>query len=74
MAVLLSSGAARATDEFERAELRLEQNLLDKDVEIKFDIVTEKGGIAALRVTAPDGRVVIDCLTSSPMGQIEVIA
>ena len=60
MASLVFTGAASAIEEFERAELRLEQNLFDKDVEVKFDVITEKGGIAALLVTAPDGRVVID--------------
>lgn len=60
VAFLVSSGTAQAAGGFERAELRLEQNLLDKDVEVKFDIVTKQGGVAALQVTAPDGRVVID--------------
>jgi hypothetical protein len=37
-AALLSSGAAHAADEFERAELRLEQNLLDMDVAVRLGV------------------------------------
>jgi len=57
---LLSASPSLAADTFERAGLRLEQNIADKDVEVKFDVLSKKGGIATLKVTAPDGRVVID--------------
>ncbi len=60
MAGLLSTGAAWAAESFEQAELRLEQNLADKDIEVTFDVLTHKRGLAALRVTAPDGRVIVD--------------
>jgi hypothetical protein len=58
-AFLVSTGAARAIEKFERAEIRLEQNLLDKDVEVKFDVISKSLGLKTLVVAAPDGRIVV---------------
>lgn len=60
MAGLVFTGPASAADSFENAELRLEQNLTDKDVEVKFDVLTHNKGIAALQIMTPDGRVIVD--------------
>jgi hypothetical protein len=60
MAGLVTTGPAIAADKFEKAQLRMEQNLTDKDVEVKFIVTSKNAGIAALQITAPDGRVVVD--------------
>jgi hypothetical protein len=41
----------------------LEQNLRDKDAEIRFEAIAGNMGLATLKVTAPDGRIVIDFKT-----------
>ena len=43
-----------------RAAVSLERNITDRDSEIKFDVTGADEGLAALRVTAPDGRIVVD--------------
>lgn len=51
--LVVVDGSARAGENFEKVAVYLEQNLKDKDAEVKF-------GLATLKVTAPDGRTVID--------------
>ena len=58
--LLLASGAARTEERFEKVALYLEQNTHDGDAEVLFEAVGGDEGLATLRVTAPDGRTVID--------------
>jgi hypothetical protein len=62
VAVVLAacSGAARADEKLELATVSLEQTIQDADIEIKFDAIAGEGGLAALKVVAPDGRTVVD--------------
>ena len=57
---LAASSFALADEKFEEASIRLEQNATDEDVEVVFEATSGDDGLAALRVSAPDGRVVID--------------
>ena len=58
--LLVASSAATAQQKFEKARVYFEQNLLDKDVEVKFEATGGSAGLAAMKVTAPDGRTVVD--------------
>jgi hypothetical protein len=58
--LLLTSGAALAEERFGRTAIYLERNATDEDVEVRFEVTGTKDGLATLRVTAPDGRTVID--------------
>lgn len=49
-----------ADEKFERVAVRLEQNTTDEDVEVVFEATSGDDGLASLRVSAPDGRTVID--------------
>ena len=51
---------AQAPEKFESVKVYFEQNLRDKDAEVKFEATGGEVGLATLTVTAPDGRVVID--------------
>lgn len=51
---------AQAIEKFEQVKVYFEQNLRDKDAEVKFEATGGDVGLATLTVTAPDGRVVID--------------
>jgi hypothetical protein len=51
---------AQAVEKFETVKVYFEQNLRDKDAEVKFEATGGEVGLATLTVTAPDGRVVID--------------
>lgn len=53
-------GFAHADEAFEHIAVRLEQNATDEDVEAVFEATSGDIGLAALRVSAPDGRTVID--------------
>jgi len=53
-------GFAHADEKFERVAVRIEQNATDEDVEVVFEATSGDIGLATLRVTAPDGRTVID--------------
>lgn len=53
-------GIAYADEPFERIKVFLEQNVQDKDAEIKIEATGGKGGLTSLQVKAPDGRTVID--------------
>lgn len=57
---LLVGGMVQGQQKFERARVYFEQNLLDKDVEVKFEATAGSTGLATMKVTAPDGRTVID--------------
>lgn len=59
--VLLAVGTtSAAAEKFEKLAVYLEQNVQDKDAEVKFDIVAGTSGLSELRVVSPDGRVVVD--------------
>ena len=62
MAVSISSafGGAFAQDKFEKVRVYFEQNVQDKDVEVKFDVIGGSAGLSMVKVTAPDGRTVVD--------------
>jgi hypothetical protein len=55
--------AARADEKFDKLAIYLEQNIQDEDIEVKFEAIGHSVGLTALKVTAPDGRVVIDFST-----------
>jgi hypothetical protein len=55
--------AAYAGEGFERVQVLLERNVMDKDAEIKFEAIGGNGGLASLKVVGPDGRTVIDFKT-----------
>jgi hypothetical protein len=61
--LLVLVGSARAEEKFEKVAVYLEQNLKDKDAEVKFEAIAGNTGLATLKVTAPDGRTVIDFKT-----------
>jgi hypothetical protein len=61
--LLVADGSARAEEKFEKVSVYLEQNLRDKDAEVKFEAIAGNAGLATLKVTAPDGRTVIDFKT-----------
>jgi hypothetical protein len=56
----IPAGTAQGADKFEKVAVYLEQNIQDKDAEVKFDAIGPAAGLTALRVTAPDGRIVVD--------------
>lgn len=58
--LLLLAGAAAAEAQFERALIYLERNVADDDIEVRVVATAEEVGFAALRVSAPNGRTVID--------------
>ncbi len=58
--IFLLAGSAQAEGKFDQASIRLEQNATDKDAEIVFEVTGGSAGLAALRVAAPDGRIVAD--------------
>ena len=57
--VLCAHGPVRAEEEFEHTAVRLEQNVSDKDVEVVFEATSDKAGMRALSIVAPDGRTVV---------------
>jgi hypothetical protein len=48
---------------FEKLSVYLERNVQDDDTEVRFEITGAEDGLSALKVTAPDGRTVIDVRT-----------
>jgi hypothetical protein len=58
--LLLTPGAAPAEEGFGRAAVYLERNVADGDAEVGFEVTGPADGLASLRVTAPDGRAVLD--------------
>jgi hypothetical protein len=61
--LVVVDGTARAGENFEKVAVYLEQNLKDKDAEVKIEAIAGNTGLATLTVTAPDGRTVIDFKT-----------
>jgi hypothetical protein len=57
--------SAQAIEKFESVQVYFEQNLRDKDAEVKFDVVGNQEGLASLVVSAPDGRIVVDFKTGN---------
>jgi hypothetical protein len=49
-----------AGERFEKVAVYLEQNIQDRDLEVKFEAVGSSVGLKTLKVVAPDGRTVID--------------
>jgi hypothetical protein len=62
--LFVADASAQVAEKFERVAVYLEQNLKDKDAEVKFEAIAGNTGLATLEVTAPDGRTVIDFKTS----------
>ena len=58
--IFAAAGSVWADGKFDQAAIRLEQNATDKDAEIVFEVTGGSAGLAALRVAAPDGRIVAD--------------
>jgi hypothetical protein len=61
--LLVATGTAMASGQFERTAIYLEQNIQDEDAEVKIDVIAGSAGLSALRVVAPDGRTVLDVRT-----------
>lgn len=59
-AVWAPFGGALAQEKFEKAKIYFEQNVQDKDVEVKFDVIGGSAGLATVKIIAPDGRTVVD--------------
>lgn len=67
--LVLSGSVQAAVGNLDHAVIRLEQNATDKDAEVVFEITGGNEGLSALKVVAPDGRVIIDFkAASSKMG------
>jgi len=60
VAFLLSTGVVQAAETFEKVAIFLEQTIQDGDAEVKFEVIGRSAGLSAVRVTAPDGRLVVD--------------
>jgi hypothetical protein len=58
--VLLVPRIGIAEARFGRTAVYLERNATDEDAEVRFEVTGGKDGLAALQVTAPDGRTVLD--------------
>lgn len=56
----VASGTALADAKFEHLAVRVEQNVTDNDFEVVFEATSGDTAFAALKVAAPDGRIVID--------------
>lgn len=66
--------APRAAEPMERASIMLERNATDDDMEIRLQLSGNSDGLATLKVTAPDGRVVLDLnAAQSKMGMRHLI-
>jgi hypothetical protein len=57
------AGAVAENGRFEKLSVYLERNIQDHDAEIRFEVSGAKDGLAALKVTAPGERTVIDLKT-----------
>lgn len=57
---LALAGGALADAKFEHLTLRLEHNATDQDYEIVIEATGGDTGLVALKLTAPDGRIVFD--------------
>jgi hypothetical protein len=61
-ALLVAPGVVLAQEKFELVKIYLEQNLTDKDAEVKIEAIGGDAGrgLATLTIVAPDGRTVVD--------------
>jgi hypothetical protein len=57
------AGSAAEDGRFEKLSVYLERNVQDGDAEIRFEATGTEDGLAALKVTAPGERTVIDVTT-----------
>src|SRR4029077_18742767 len=57
------AGAAAENGRFEKLSVYLERNVQDHDAEIRFEATGAEDGLAALKVSAPGERTVIDLRT-----------
>jgi hypothetical protein len=70
----LLPGTGLAEAGFGRTVVYLERNATDGDAEVRFEVTGGKDGLAALQVTAPDGRTVLDLRTpDSKLGMRQFI-
>jgi len=51
-----------ADERFEKVAVYLEQNIQDRDLEVKFEAIGSSVGLKTLKVVAPGGRTMIDFL------------
>lgn len=58
--LLLPPAVTRAEEKFGHLAAYHERNATDADAEIRFEATGSEGGLMALRVTAPDGRTILD--------------
>jgi len=59
-ALLLMSASALAESKFDKVAVYFERNAADDDIEVRFLATANEKGLVELRVTAPDGRIVVD--------------
>ena len=65
----IAHGMVQADEKFEKVRVYFEQNLGDKDAEVKFEVTGGAVGLSTLKVISPDGRTVIDFkATDSKLG------
>jgi hypothetical protein len=57
------TGAATEDGRFKKLSVYLERNLQDQDAEVRFEATGGKDGLAALKVTGPGDRTMIDVRT-----------
>src|SRR5215813_14636640 len=57
------TGSAAEDGRFEKLSVYLERNVQDHDAEVRFEVTGAKDGLAALKVSAPGERTVIDLRT-----------
>ena len=57
------TGAAAGDSRFQKLSVYLERNVQDRDAEIRFEATGAEDGLAALKVSAPGERTVIDLRT-----------
>lgn len=72
-ALLFVCGPAAAESKLEKAAIYLERNQTDDDIEVRVIATGNEKGLASLRVTAPDGRTVIDFKSPSSKSGIRTI-
>lgn len=56
-------GSSAEEGRFEKLSVYLERNVQDRDAEVRFEVTGVEDGLAALKVSAPGGRTVIDVRT-----------
>lgn len=71
--LLFVCGPAAADSKLEKAAIYLERNQTDDDIEVRVIATGNEKGLASLRVTAPDGRTVIDFKSPSSKSGLRTI-